>query len=264
MGAYYYISAIDRALRSNQVKAVETMTKYICTYQNNFTSSYLFKKNLPIFLEKGIECFSLLNSEVFSRNFDFDEWPSSHTNEETAIRPYNGSMFAVRHAYKNVFHEEEYNTIEEQNEEAELKYGKGVGVIENSKIFKIKYSINILPGVGERIVESADGKEHINEDVGLMGLLNGTEELEIFDTKSVQELIEFKWDSYALTHHLIGCFLHFFYLIILMIYINIIYIKNTGTPDEKKAYVALLAVGVLYPQYYNIARIFKQGLEYFY
>lgn len=48
-----------------------------------------------------------------------------------------------------------------------------------------------------------------------------------------------------------------------MIYINIIYIKNTGTPDEKKAYVALLAIGVLYPQYYNLARIFKQGLEYF-
>lgn len=96
-----------------------------------------------------------------------------------------------------------------------------------------------------------------------MGLLNATEELDILGTKSVQELIDFKWDSYALSHHLIGCFLHFFYLIILMIYINIIYIKDTGTPDEKKAYVALLAVGILYPQLYNLARIAKQGVDYF-
>lgn len=98
-----------------------------------------------------------------------------------------------------------------------------------------------------------------------MGLLNGTEELSIFDTQSVQQLIEFKWDSYGLNHHLIGCGLHFFYLIILMIYINIIYINNKGTPEEKKAYVILLAVGILYPQYYNLARIFKQGfVEYFF
>ena len=109
-----------------------------------------------------------------------------------------------------------------------MKYGKGVGVIENSKIFKIKYSINILPGVGETIEDKdEDGKKQCtNEDVGLMGLLNGTEELSIFDTQSVQQLIEFKWDSYALNHHLIGCGLHFFYLIILMIYINIIYINK--------------------------------------
>jgi hypothetical protein len=32
-----------------------------------------------------------------------------------------------------------------------------------------------------------------------------------------------------------------------MIYINIIYIKDTGTDSEKKAYVGLLALGVLYP-----------------
>jgi len=159
-GKYYYISAIDRALRSNQVKAVETMTKYICDYQNNYVSSYLFQKILPMFLEKGIELTPLFESEVFTRRLDFDEWPSSHTNEETALRPYNGSMFTVRHAYKKVFREEEYKTIEEQNEESELKYGKGVGVIENSKIFKIKYSINILPGVGETIEDKdEEGKK---------------------------------------------------------------------------------------------------------
>jgi hypothetical protein len=60
--AYYYISAIDRALRSNQVKAVESMVDYIVQYQNNYVSSYLFTLNLPTFLEKGIICTDLLNS----------------------------------------------------------------------------------------------------------------------------------------------------------------------------------------------------------
>ena len=112
-GQYYYISAIDRALRSNQVKAVDKMVEYIVEYQNNFVSSYLFLKNLPVFLEKVIHCHELLNSEVFSRKFDFDEWPSSHTNEDSILRPYTGSIFKVRHAYKDVFHEEEFNTIQE-------------------------------------------------------------------------------------------------------------------------------------------------------
>jgi hypothetical protein len=62
-------------------------------------------------------------------------------------------------------------------------------VIENSKIFKIKYSINILPGIGERVIDEGENgkKTFINSDVGLMGLLAGaTEELEIFDTESIQ------------------------------------------------------------------------------
>ena len=147
---YYYISAIDRALRSNQVKAVEYMVDYIVEYQNNYVSSYLFTKNLPVFLEKGIHCHSLLDSQVFSRQFDFDEWPSSHTNDETHLRPYTGSIFKVRHAYKEVFHEDEFKTIQEQNQEAEIAGGDA---IENNKIFKIRYSINLLPGIGETITK---------------------------------------------------------------------------------------------------------------
>ena len=96
-----------------------------------------------------------------------------------------------------------------------------------------------------------------------MGLLNGTDELDIFDTIAVQELISFKWDSYALTHHLVGCFFHFFYLAILIIYINIIYIKDTGTVEDKITYVILLAIGIIYPLSYNIARIYNQGFAFF-
>ena len=47
-------------------------------------------------MEMGIELHSLLDSNIFSVTFDFDDWPGSHPNDETAIRAYNGSYFDIR------------------------------------------------------------------------------------------------------------------------------------------------------------------------
>jgi len=92
-GGYYYRTAIDRALRCNQVKAVDLMIDYIVKFQNSYVSSFLFNTNLPILLEKGITVCSLLSSNVFSLPFDFDDWPSSHTDNDTYQRGYNYSIF---------------------------------------------------------------------------------------------------------------------------------------------------------------------------
>ena len=42
---YFYRSAIDMALRNNQVSAVTCITDYIVKYQNNYVSSFLFLNN---------------------------------------------------------------------------------------------------------------------------------------------------------------------------------------------------------------------------
>ena len=47
---YFYRSAIDNALISNQVGSVQTICNYIAKYQNNFVSHYLFLKNLTVLL----------------------------------------------------------------------------------------------------------------------------------------------------------------------------------------------------------------------
>jgi hypothetical protein len=65
-------------------------------YQNNYISAFLFSKNFSQMLEKGIELADLLCSEVFIYDFDLDEWPSTHTNDLTTIRPYNYSIFSIR------------------------------------------------------------------------------------------------------------------------------------------------------------------------
>ena len=52
--------------------AVNVLIKYIVKYQNNFVSSYLFLKNLPILIEKGLYIHDLLDSGVFNITFDYD------------------------------------------------------------------------------------------------------------------------------------------------------------------------------------------------
>lgn len=44
-------------------------------------------------MEKGIFISDLLTSEVFKKDFDFDEWPQTHTYDAKMLMPYNGSMF---------------------------------------------------------------------------------------------------------------------------------------------------------------------------
>ena len=41
---FYYRTAIDNALRNNQVQSVNLMVNYICKYQNNYVSAKLFYK----------------------------------------------------------------------------------------------------------------------------------------------------------------------------------------------------------------------------
>ena len=69
---YFYRTAIDRALKANQVRAVSLMIDYIIKNQNNYTASYLFNKNIPDLLEKGIELQGLFDSQIFTYTFDYD------------------------------------------------------------------------------------------------------------------------------------------------------------------------------------------------
>jgi hypothetical protein len=56
----------------------------------------MFKNNFYMILEKGIAITDLLNSNIFRFEFDFDEWPSAHTNNEEFLRPYHGNILKLR------------------------------------------------------------------------------------------------------------------------------------------------------------------------
>ena len=49
----------------------------------------------------------LLHSKIMNFEFDFEEWPSMHTVDETILRPYNDSIYDLRLAYTKIFPEPE-------------------------------------------------------------------------------------------------------------------------------------------------------------
>ena len=69
---FYYLSALDIALKTNQVKAVTILINYIVKYQNNVVSSFLFNKLMIPLIEKGISLHSILESRIYLVEFDFD------------------------------------------------------------------------------------------------------------------------------------------------------------------------------------------------
>lgn len=155
-------------------------------------------------MEKGITVEHLLSSNIFSFDFDYDEWPGSHNNDGLYRRPYNKSIFDLRHNYKEVFPEANLDDILDENG---MMKDKSI-----TKVVKIKYTLNMLPEIGTYISGKNPDGTRIVENTGFydnfMMILSLTEELPIFNTQSMNDLIEFKWDQYGMRHHLTGVFMH--------------------------------------------------------
>lgn len=100
--------------------------------------------------------------------FDFDEWPSTHTDDTKYIRPYNGSLFAVREEYKNIFPD----LVDNNPNPNEVQ--------DSSKHYKIKYELNTLSLLGEHVVENDGVCSFKNEGVYLMEMFYDSDELSIF------------------------------------------------------------------------------------
>lgn len=165
------------------------------------------------------------------------------------IRPFNDSIFNLRTSYNKIFHEARFN--KDPNEEGEL---------DSSKFFKVSYSLNILPVIGEYCIMDSEGKKRIeNEGLNLLEVFNEGAELDIFECKSVQNMITFKWNSHAFKSHLVGYIFHQFYVIMMMVYINEIYINNRL--DTKQVFSIILIFAIIYPTIYEFVQQYKVGLR---
>jgi hypothetical protein len=45
----------------------------------------------------------LFESEIFHLHFEFEKWPAIHEDNKDYIMPYNGSKFALKDKYTEVF-----------------------------------------------------------------------------------------------------------------------------------------------------------------
>lgn len=130
---------------------------------------------MPRLLKVGINLTGLFNSKIFSLRIDYDSWPSTHSNIDTLIRPYNHSFFQIRHMYRIVFPEDEF---------APLKNDSKGAKIDTQKIYKIKYSVNLLPQIGPHWVNH-EKELKFSEKESLMEMIIDHEELEKYHTESL-------------------------------------------------------------------------------
>ena len=93
----------------------------------------------------------MFNSDIFKFRFDYDEWPTTHTDSGEYMRPYNGSLFRIRENYKDVFYEKKFKPIDEDNDDSKEE-------VDMTKVFKIRYSVNLIPTIGEYIRPENLGK----------------------------------------------------------------------------------------------------------
>ena len=129
---------------------------------------------------------------------------------------FNGSTFKLGQHYQEIF---PVLAADEPNQEEARRSV-------NQRVHKIIYSINLLPSMH-------------NDEVSLMSHLASTTQIEIFNTKAVQNLIEFKWNNYAKAFHFIFAFIHMIYLTTFLFYINTVYINREFAKQKLEIYIMI-------------------------
>lgn len=100
-------------------------------------------------------------------------------------------------------------------------------------MYKIVYTINLFPKTGEhfqKVYSKKTGKVkkkiHMLADINLADDLANTEEIDMFDSHTINDFIDFKWNEVGQSHHMFGFFIHVLYLVGLIMYTKHIYIEN--------------------------------------
>ena len=71
--------------------------------------------------------------------------------------------------------------------------------IDKQLVFKIKYKLNLLPEAGIHALRSccdtheSETINFINEKISILNLCTSVDEIDVFLTEALQEIIKFKW-----------------------------------------------------------------------
>jgi hypothetical protein len=123
--------------------------------------------------------------------------------------------------------------------------------------------------VGQHVKFVKGQKTIVNKEISFLDMCTETEELNMFQSQSLKDIVEFKWGSYGFNFHLLGSIIHLVQICILIFYVNFIYIQASLELDENgringgNPYAVILLGGIVYPFCYESTRMVKTGvLEY--
>ena len=145
--------------------------------------------------------------------------------------------------YRNVFPEPEFEPMRHDGKDQGSK-------IDSRKIYKIKYTVNLLPQIGPHWLTYGKELKFVNEEVPLLDLIIDHDELEKYDSSTLQQLITYKWNTYGYKHHLTGCVLQFFSTIIIIVYIGLSYLQEPDK-DTGNTIPIMLGIAAAYPAFYE-------------
>lgn len=123
----------------------------------------------------------------------------------------------------------------------------------SDRVYKIKYTINMLSQIEEHVIDNLETQERtiFNESISLMSLFSTTEDLAIFLTEPIQQLIEFKWNTFAKAIHYTNAFFHLIHILLIIIFIAFAYLSTQTKVDQIITYlIALLLLGIIYPTFF--------------
>ena len=103
-----------------------------------------------------------------------------------------------------------------------------------------------------------------------MSAIAESEELPIFKTDLVRDMIEYKWGAYAANRHRFGAMVHLCYVGTLIYYISDIFLRDEKYNDKNERIsppanydtLYLLMVCLVYPLLYDGRQMVKQGVDY--
>ena len=93
----------------------------------------------------------------------------------------------------------------------------------------------------------------------MLELCGSTSELEVFDSQTLAQVIDFKWKAYARNFMYMGCFFHFFY--IFTISVNVVEVFERVQTKNNALYQLLLGCGIVYPLLYDSAQLYYGGFK---
>ena len=95
------------------------------------------------------------------------------------------------------------------------------------------------------------------EDGKLIDAIADSDELEIFETDIVIDLVDFRWEKFARIIHLRGLVVHCIYIITLMMYIRSTYLGSSIDLVPSTGYLYAIALCLLYPLIYDGTQLMK-------
>ena len=114
------------------------------------------------------------------------------------------------------------------------------------RLYKVNYHLNLLPSMSQE-----DGK--------LIDAIAESDELEIFETDLVIDLVDFRWEKFARKTHIRGLVVHITYILTLTMYIRSTYLGSSVDLVPSTGYLYAIGLCLLYPLIYDGTQFLKQG-----